>query len=319
MTPHRHANPQPTPTIAVVGALGFDRIHTADGKVFNDLGGSAIYAALAASFLARPVLLSRVGRDFSPQNRQLLTDHEVDLNYLQYDPQQLSFFWSAAYSADGNSRQTLTMSQAAFAGFSPQWPKGLTPDAIQMGSIPPRFQLDLLHSLKITCPQHNTCPFAFDTFPHWIEDFPDEVRQLCQQATVISLNEEEACLLTGHRDPLAAAHHLFRQFQPEVFLLKQGSRGVVCLSAYPPFHLPAASMEHTPEPTGAGDSFIAAFLSHWNPHATNQQHALRAAAAFASAVAAATVRRPGIEGLRSARREDLHKLAAALGPQCRLI
>lgn len=325
MTDLRQAHSSSRPAIAVVGALGFDRIHTADGRLFHEMGGSAVYAAIAAAFLARPVLLSRIGRDFSTQNRQLLLDRGVDLRFLQNDEECDSFFWSATYSDQGNTRQTMAMNPGAFAGFRPHWPPDLRVDAIQLGSIPPPVQIELLRSFQIACPHeitdppNATCPFAFDTFPHWIEDFRDEVHQLCAKAAVISLNEEETCLLAGQSDPLAAAGSLFHQFQPEIFLLKQGSRGVVCLSAEHPFHLGAATLDHPPEPTGAGDSFLGAFLSAWDRRHPDKGAALRTAVSFASAVAAAAVRQPGIQGLLSARRGDLHRLAAGLRPQCRLI
>ncbi|MBD3310174.1 hypothetical protein GF351_03065, partial [Candidatus Woesearchaeota archaeon] len=53
-----------TPEVIVLGTIGLDDIETPFGRVQNVLGGSATYAAYAASFFAKPGMISIVGDDF---------------------------------------------------------------------------------------------------------------------------------------------------------------------------------------------------------------------------------------------------------------
>ena len=54
--------------LLIVGSVAFDSIETPDGKVEMALGGSASYAAVAASYFARPMVVGIVGEAFDDGN-----------------------------------------------------------------------------------------------------------------------------------------------------------------------------------------------------------------------------------------------------------
>jgi sugar/nucleoside kinase (ribokinase family) len=285
---------RPCPPLVVVGALGYDEVTTAEGDRFHDLGGSAAYAAVAAAFTAEVVLLSRVGRDFREKDRQLLRDRGVRLDHLEQDFAKASFRWAAVYRDGGETRETTGLEPGAFADFRCRWPGGLQAGAVQMGSIAPPMQRRLLE----TIPQG--LPFAFDSFPHWIEAFPEEVDRLLRRAAFITLNEEEVRLLAGKEDAREGARFLFRKYHPTAVILKRGRRGIHLVGRDAEFSLPALRVQRPVETTGAGDSFAGAFLAKWLEEPVSGPERLRVAAAYASAVAAATVSGTGIQGLLNA-------------------
>lgn len=51
-------------SLVVVGSVALDTIETPSGKVCDALGGSAIYASLAASYFAPTKVVGVVGEDF---------------------------------------------------------------------------------------------------------------------------------------------------------------------------------------------------------------------------------------------------------------
>lgn len=301
--PPSRLNPPP---LVVAGALGYDEVTTAEGDHFHDLGGSAAYAALAGAFTTKVVLLSRVGGDFREQDRQLLRDRGVRLHHLEEDFGKASFRWAAVYRDGGEARQTTTLKPGAFTDFRCRWPADLQAGAVQMGSIAPPMQWRLLE----TMPQD--LPFAFDSFPHWIEAYPEEVDRILRQAAFITLNEEEIRILTGKEDAREGARFLFRKYHPTAVILKLGRRGSHMVGQDEEFSLPALRVKGPVETTGAGDSFAGAFLAKWLEEPVAGPARLRAAAAHASAVAAAAVAGTGIRGLLEADPSSFSSSADAL-------
>ena len=298
--------PSSSSPLVVVGALGYDAVTTAQGKVFHDLGGSAVYASLAAGFLAEVVVISRVGADFRQEDRRLLHDRGIRLPYLELDPERPSFRWAATYREAGEARETTRLEPGAFGAFKAAWPQKLQAAAVQMGSISPPMQLRLLASIP------DGQPLAFDSFPHWIRDYPREVAQLLRRASFITLNEEEIRLLAETENAEEGALQLFASYQPTALILKRGARGVQVYSREETFALPALEVTPPVETTGAGDSFAGAFLSHWVNSPQTSPQDLREAAAHASAVAAAAVSGPGVRGLLGANAAEFAPAAEGL-------
>ena len=50
--------------VLIIGTVALDTIETPFGKVEKALGGSATYASFAASFFAKPAVVSVIGNDF---------------------------------------------------------------------------------------------------------------------------------------------------------------------------------------------------------------------------------------------------------------
>jgi sugar/nucleoside kinase (ribokinase family) len=66
-------------SVVIAGSVALDNVKTPQDEQKNLLGGSASYAALAASVFVKPVhLVGIIGHDFPPQHLDMLASHGVD-------------------------------------------------------------------------------------------------------------------------------------------------------------------------------------------------------------------------------------------------
>ena len=94
--------------------------------------------------------------------------------------------------------------------------------------------------------------------------------QLLACATFLSPNEHEAALLAGHEirvkgcinfDDVAAVARAFRDRGVENLIITMGGNGSVIAGEDGIHHTPCVKMPQVADPTGAGDSFVAAFCT----------------------------------------------------------
>ena len=107
-------------SVTVVGTMAFDAIETPFGKTDKIIGGSATYAAYAASNFIQPVQqISIVGFDFPQQELQTMRSRGIVTDGVVIVPDKKSFFWSGRYHLDMNTRDTLVTDLNVLADFDP--------------------------------------------------------------------------------------------------------------------------------------------------------------------------------------------------------
>ena len=93
-------------SIVIAGTVAIDNVITPTDKKENLLGGSASYAALAASVFCRPVhLVGVVGHDFPQAHLDLLEGRGITLDGVERNSGE-SFTWTGEYFNDMNTRTT---------------------------------------------------------------------------------------------------------------------------------------------------------------------------------------------------------------------
>lgn len=129
----------------------------------------------------------------------------------------------------------------------------------------------------------------WDPQARWMQDLAPCLPHL----DVIFINEDEARMTTGSSDVFEAAHILL-QAGVRTAVMKLGPRGCAVLTAKEQHICPAFDVE-AKDTTGAGDCFVAGFLS-----ARTRGASLAEAGNFANAVAAWSVQTVGgVAGVRS--------------------
>ena len=68
-------------SLAVLGSVAYDEVKTLEGEALG-LGGSAVYASVAAARFLGPRLYGVVGSDFLEADRQFLINYGVDARNL---------------------------------------------------------------------------------------------------------------------------------------------------------------------------------------------------------------------------------------------
>ena len=293
-------NDKPPVDIAVVGAIALDEIHSHAGDIDHVLGGSAVYASLAAAPIAAVAAVSVIGDDLDQELLQPLVERQVNLDAVpQADGP--NFRWGCRYSADGNTRETLYTRAGVYDSF---------PIAIPQ---PIRRASHLLLTAGNPDQNHRAIAqmddpkvVAIDTIEREVAERRLEFREQLQFADIVSINTLEAAHLvewSGELDDpqlALAAWDEIRALGPQVFILKQASYGVEIFEAASRTHVSAVPEIIAVDPTGAGDTFIGALLS-----ALAHGCDLVQAAIWGCSAASFTIESFGIDGIASASRKSI--------------
>ena len=94
---------------------------------------------------------------------------------------------------------------------------------------------------------------------------PERFLSDCVPGDILFANVDEAAVLTGSRDPAAAATALAARGLTAI--VKAGAGGAYAAADGHQWHMPAAPVGEVLDSTGAGDAFAAGFLAAWRLHA----------------------------------------------------
>ncbi len=246
-------------SLLVIGTVAFDGLETPFGIRERILGGSATYIGLSASYLTKPVhLVSVVGDDFEQAHIDMLNQHHVITEGLEVMKGQKTFFWKGKYHIDMNSRDTLETQLNVLEHFNPKVPKSAKNcDIVMLGNLVPAIQMSVLDQLD-AAPKL----VVMDTMNLWIENTPDDLRKMLTRVDVLTVNDEEARLLSGEHNLVKAAKAI-RTMGPKILILKKGEHGALLFGAEGEiFFAPALPMADVVDPTGAGDTFAGGFVGY---------------------------------------------------------
>jgi len=281
--------------LLIVGSVAFDTIHNHLGSHPRVLGGSAVYASLAASQLAPVRLVGVVGKDFPREAVDMLRSRGIDTTGLEVADGE-TFHWEGRYANDLTSRETIQTDLNVFADFEPKIPTSFrsTP-FVMLGNIAPQLQLHVLDQID------SPSLVIADTMNLWLDTALDALQELLARVDILVINEEEARQLTGYHHPLAVAEAL-RAMGPETVIVKRGEYGALLFLEEEIFCAPAYPLKTVADPTGAGDSFAGGFLGYL---AEAGHTDLRQAVICGSSTASFCVQDVGVGALVALTRKDI--------------
>ncbi|MEO9211465.1 MAG: PfkB family carbohydrate kinase [Ginsengibacter sp.] len=245
-------------SIIILGTMAFDAIETPFGKIDKVVGGSATYAAYAASHLTKPIhQISIVGNDFLEEEMNELKSRGVELEGVERVADQKSFFWSGKYHLDMNSRDTLITDLNVLANFNPIVPEsyqGCT--FLMLGNLMPSLQLSVIEQLR-----ERPKLVVLDTMNFWMEAAWDDLQKVLKKVDVLMINDSEARQLSGESSLVKASRKIMAM-GPEFLVIKKGEHGALLFNKDQVFFAPALPLEDVFDPTGAGDTFAGGFIGH---------------------------------------------------------
>jgi sugar/nucleoside kinase (ribokinase family) len=238
-----------------VGSMAFDDLDLPTGSFRDVLGGSATYAAMAASVFAPVRVVAVVGDDFSRQTLDELRHRGIDTSGVVHASGK-TFRWAGRYSADLSHRDTLDTQLNVFANFRPRLPDEWrqTP-LLLLGNIHPQLQIDVLDQLQ--APKF----VVADTMNFWIKGEPTTLGIMMKRLDLLIINEEEARLLSGIHNIRKAARDILAR-GPKRIVVKCGEHGALLFDEQGVFAAHGFPLEDEVDPTGAGDSFAGGFLGY---------------------------------------------------------
>ncbi|MFO0661200.1 MAG: PfkB family carbohydrate kinase [Polyangiaceae bacterium] len=278
--------------ILIVGSMAFDDLELPTGSFKDVVGGSATFAALAASTFSPVRVVAVVGNDFPEATLDQLRARSIDVSGVERRDGK-TFRWAGRYSANLSSRETLDTQLNVFASFEPKLPASFADSPLVMlGNIHPALQLSVLDQVK------SPKLVVADTMNFWISGEPELLAKMLKRIDVLVINEEEARQLTGEHN-IAKAARLTRQMGPKTLIIKRGEYGALLFDDAGPFFAPAYPLEDVVDPTGAGDSFAGGFLGHLAASGDLSPAGMRKAIIMASACASFCVEGVGTTRLAS--------------------
>lgn len=261
-------------------------------------GAPAIFADAAARLGTSTGFIGTIGKDdFGLVVKHRLEDDGVDTKYMRVVKGFSTSTAFVMYQRDGSRRFIFHLRHAA-AG-------QLNPSDVNVGYVKRAKFLHIMgSSLSVSESSREACyraariaeagrlRISFD--PNLRPELLDEgeIRRICkpilQRAYIVLPSGEEASMLTGEEDHLKACKELIR-VGPRIVALKRGRSGstVITEGAGKGTHVPGFKVKET-DPTGAGDSYDAAFVV-----GLLRGYSIRRAATFANAVGALAVTRFG--------------------------
>jgi sugar/nucleoside kinase (ribokinase family) len=286
--------------LLVVGSIGIDDVKTPIAEYKDLLGGSASYAAVAASFFTPVRLVGVVGNDFPKAYHQLFRKKGIDVAGLQIKDGK-TFRWSGEYLWDLNQRKTLSVALNVFEHFKPDLPESYqdTPFVL-LGNIAPSLQAHVLKQMKKP-------KFVMaDTMDLWIQIAKPELLQLLKKVDAVCMNDSEARELTGATSLIKAGQKLL-SYGPKYALIKKGEHGCLLFAKGKFFSVGAYPLEDIHDPTGAGDVFAGSLMGYLAACKNVDFETLRKAVVYGSVMASFNVEAFSLKKLEKLREPDVLK------------
>ena len=293
--------------ILAVGSLAFDTIRTPFGTVEKELGGSATYFSLAASYFTEVRVVGVVGDDFTSEHEAVLRRRKVRTEGVERTAGK-TFHWSGEYMENVNEAKTNFTHLNVFENFRPQIPGEFRDtDFLFLGNIHPTLQLDVRRQIN------GVRLVAGDTMNYWINNTPRELIEALRAFDLLLINDGEAKML-AHETNLPRAANKVLAMGPKALVIKHGEYGATVFFregafgiGHHPFRAPALPIEEVKDPTGAGDSFAGGFLGYIASQGELSRDVLKRAMFYGGVMGSFAVEDFGTRRLQKLTREDIDR------------
>lgn len=244
--------------ILIGGTIAIDNVSTPTAEAENLLGGSAAYAALAASYYCQPAnLVGIVGHDFPEKHLSMLETHGVSMTGVEHS-EGASFTWTGEYHENMNERTTHRVGLNVLESWKVNVPESIAGSRIVVpANMSPDNQIEMLDQ----CSADENFVVA-DTMDLWIEIANERLHEVLQRIDLLVINESEARELAGDNNLIVAGEKLLAK-GPRFVVIKLGEFGAILFGPGEAiFRFHAWPLREIVDPTGAGDTFLGAMAGY---------------------------------------------------------
>ncbi len=287
-------------SVLVVGSIALDTVKTPVEEHADQLGGSASYAAVGASFFSPVNLVGVVGDDFPESEFEFWKQRRIDATGVQRVPGK-TFRWSGEYAWDLNTRETRSVALNVFENFEPELPENFRDTKfVLLANIAPSLQSHVLNQVR------RPHFVVADTMDLWIETTRKDLDALLPRVDLLILNDSEARQMTGDTS-LIRAGRAIRRMGPNYVTVKKGEHGALLFGPDDFFSCGAYPLEDIHDPTGAGDTFAGGLAGYLAGQGTEEVNfnLLRRAVIFGSVLASFNVEAFSLNRLRRLTNEEI--------------
>jgi sugar/nucleoside kinase (ribokinase family) len=276
-----------TPELLVIGSIALDTREGPFGKLEEELGGSAVYFALAASLLVPVTVSAPVGHDAIDKVAKAFEGRPIDTS-LVHVFETPTYRWRARQEHGRNI--DLGSSDRIYDRWRPRAPRDFVGWAF-IGSMRPDRQA---HAMQAA---HGAKLAAADAMLSYIREQTPHAKDVLRRANWYFCNEEEFAALGG-----SEPEEFRRQWWLDGLVVKAGSKGVTAYTADGSVHVPALPKYLAFDTTGAGDAVAGGMMARWLITGA-ERGGLEDALVCGVACASLTIESIGTHGIASATRE----------------
>jgi len=283
-----------TAELLVAGSIALDTLDGSFGRVEDELGGSALYFALAASLITPVQLVAPVGSDQARLVHKVVGSRPVDLSHLQVIDAP-TYRWRA--HQEGGRTIDFGSQDSIYDRWQPRLPQRYSGWSF-VGSMRPDLQAQLASRLT------GSSLLAADAMLSYVRAQPVEARDVLRHAGWYFCNQEEFAALSG-----VEPQEFRDRWSLEGLVVKSGARGVTAYTADGSVHVPALGTHPVVDTTGAGDATAAGMLAHWLVSG-KRSSTVREALVWGVACASITIEDIGLRSIARATRALLDSRVA---------
>lgn len=278
-----------TADLLVAGSIALDTLDGSFGRVEDELGGSALYFALAASLITPVRVVATVGREHAGLVDEVVGARPIDLSLM--DVQDAPTYRWRAHQEKGQNVD-LGSRDSIYDHWEPRLPSGYSGWSFA-GSVRPDRQAQLATGLA------GSERLAADAMLSYVRAQPAEANEVLGRARWYFCNHEEFVAMGG-----AEPEDFRRRWSLDGLVVKAGARGVTAYTERGSVHAPALDGHPAVDTTGAGDAIAAGMLAHWLV-AGGGADTLHESLAWGVACASITIEDIGLRGIARATRAQL--------------
>ena len=297
--------------LLIVASLAYDGIDTGEIKVDRELGGAGSYICLSIKhFNLFSGIVSVVGNDFKQSDLKLLESCGVNLDGVEINLNQKTFYWRCIYRNNFNERETLETVLNVMEHFKPVVPVDQRePDIMLLGNLHPEIQLLAMNQIT-----NKPKAIILDTINFWIEKFWDTLEKVINNVDVISINEEESLLITGEKN-IEKAANILHKMGPQYVIIKKGEDGAELFGEGKKYFAPAYKINKVVDPTGAGDCFIAGIAGYLSEINEVSFESLKSAIYYGTSIASFNLEKLGTKNLLNLPKQKIEERIKTLKEQ----
>ena len=287
-------------SVLIVGSVALDTIEANDKKIKDSLGGSAMYASMAASYFTKPSVVAVVGNDFPGKYIHLLNKHNIDTSAIAISSGK-TFRWHGKYSCDLNQAKTLDTKLNVFADFNPILSvEQRKIKYLFLANVDPDIQKTILNIMI------NPKFVALDTMNFWINTKIKELKKILKKVDLLLINEDEAVQLSKQNNIIKAAK-VIQKLGPKYIVIKRGKSGATLFYKNSVFSTISFPLENVVDTTGAGDTFAGGFMGYLAGKNKTDFNSLKKAVIYGTIMSSFNVESFSLKRLSSLTKNDINK------------
>lgn len=241
--------------VVTVGHISIDKVKTESGER-RQLGGAAVYSAMAAKLFGEVGIVSRVGKNFPPRFYKTLKDAGISISGIKRVKGESTFF-SISYDEDG---------AATYGDYKVRVGAHINPK-----DIPPEYMKAKAFHIAPTAPSKQKKfvrylrknfygLISLNTHVGYFQRYKKGLLDLIKEVDVFTLNDEEATFLIGAKR-FEWSMKMFKKIEHNIIVITLGVIGSAIIEDGEVNFFPSVIQPKIVDLTGCGDAFAGAFVS----------------------------------------------------------